>query len=56
MYHTLNDFRVGHAAALDALFTQVLGRLTHAGLVTIHRICQDGLRVPGRRVQQLSSP
>ena len=44
-YHTLNDFRVGHAAALDALFTQVLGRLTHAGLVTIHRICQDGLRV-----------
>jgi transposase len=44
-YHTLNDFRVGHAAALDALFTQVLGRLMHAGLVKIHRISQDGLRV-----------
>jgi len=44
-YHTLNDFRVGHAQALDALFTQVLGRLMHAGLVKIHRVSQDGLRV-----------
>jgi transposase len=44
-YHTLNDFRVGHQEALDKLFTQVLGKLVHAGLVTINRISQDGLRV-----------
>jgi transposase len=44
-YHTLNDFRVEHGAALDALFTATLGRLMHGGLVSIHRISQDGLRV-----------
>lgn len=44
-YHTLNDFRVGHERALDALFTQVIGRLTHAGLVTVVRVAQDGTRV-----------
>jgi transposase len=44
-YHTLNDFRVGHDAALDGLFTQVLGRLMQAGLVQVRRITQDGLRV-----------
>jgi hypothetical protein len=37
--------RVGHQAALDKLFTQVLGKLMHAGLVTVNRISQDGLRV-----------
>lgn len=44
-YHTLNDFRVGHQQALDALFTATLGRLVHAELVTVTRISQDGLRV-----------
>lgn len=44
-YHTLNDFRVGHEKALDALLTQVVGRLTHAGLVTMVQIAQDGTRV-----------
>jgi transposase len=44
-YHTLNDFRVDHAKALDQLFTATLGRLTHAKLVTIDRITQDGTRV-----------
>jgi transposase len=44
-YHTLNDFRVGHKQALDELFTQVLGRLTHAGLVQVTRITQDGTKV-----------
>jgi transposase len=44
-YHTLNDFRVQHAAALDALFTATLGRLLHKDLVKIDRISQDGLRV-----------
>lgn len=44
-YHTLNDFRVGHQAALDKLFTATLGRLVHGGLVSVERISQDGLRV-----------
>jgi transposase len=44
-YHTLNDFRVGHEAALDQLFTATLGRLVHGGLVSVTRISQDGLRV-----------
>jgi len=44
-YHSLNDFRTGHQAALDGLFTATLGRLTHAGLVEVTRITQDGLRV-----------
>ncbi|MGA2443194.1 MAG: transposase, partial [Tepidisphaeraceae bacterium] len=44
-YHTLNDFRVGHRAALDKLFTATLGRLMHAGLVSVTRISQDGMRV-----------
>jgi transposase len=44
-YHSLNDFRVGHQAALDKLFTQVIGKLAHAGLVSVERISQDGLRV-----------
>jgi transposase len=43
-YHTLNDFRVGHEKALDELLTQVVGRLTHAGLVTVVQIAQDGTR------------
>jgi transposase len=44
-YHTLNDFRVGHQAGLDGLFTATLGRLMHARLVTVLRISQDGMRV-----------
>jgi len=44
-YHTLNDFRTDHRAALDELFTQVLARLTHAGAVSVERITQDGTKV-----------
>lgn len=44
-YHTLSDFRVRHGAALDALMTQVLGHLIHAGLVEFEHIAQDGMRV-----------
>ena len=44
-YHTLADFRVDHAAALDGLFTQVLARLHRAGLVELAHVAQDGLRV-----------
>ena len=44
-YHTLSDFRVKHAQALDDLFTQILAVLMHKGLLTLHRVSQDGLRV-----------
>jgi transposase len=44
-YHTLNDFRVGHAEALDELFTQVLATLMHHQVVEVKRISQDGTRV-----------
>jgi transposase len=44
-HHLLSDFRVGFGDALDALFTQVLASLVEQGLVTVHRISQDGTRV-----------
>ena len=44
-HHTLSDFRVGHGAALDELFTQVLASLVEKNLVSVHRISQDGTRV-----------
>ena len=44
-YHTLNDFRVSHADALDALFTSVLTILVAKEVVTVERVAQDGRRV-----------
>jgi len=44
-YHSLSDFRVQHEAALDALMTQVLGRLPHAALIDFDHVAQDGVRV-----------
>ena len=44
-YHTLSDFRSGHGAALDELFTQVLGLLMDQHLITLYRVAQDGTRV-----------
>src|SRR5206468_2685651 len=44
-HHTLSDFRVGHAAALDELMTQVLGVMLRQGLVKLERVAQDGMRV-----------
>lgn len=44
-YHTLSDFRTQHGAAVDALMTEVLGRLAHAGLISLERVAQDGIRV-----------
>jgi transposase len=44
-HHSLSDFRVGHAGALDELFTQVLAALVKQGLVKVRRISQDGTRV-----------
>jgi transposase len=62
-HHTLSDFRVGHAEALDELFTQVLAVLVAQGLVKVRRISQDGTRVRagagagsfrrGQRLEQL---
>jgi transposase len=44
-YHSLSDFRVEHRAALDKLFTQVLGLLSAEGLVTLQRVMHDGTKV-----------
>ena len=44
-HHTLSDFRVGHAAALDDLFTRMIAMLVEQRLVKVYRISQDGMRV-----------
>lgn len=44
-HHLLSDFRVEHADALDALFSQVIATLVKKGLVKVRRISQDGLRL-----------
>lgn len=44
-YHTLDDFRVQHGEALDRMLTEVLGRLSHEGLVEFEHTAQDGIRV-----------
>src|SRR5688572_8209738 len=39
--HTrLSQFRVGHGAALDQLFTDVLGALLHKGLLSLELVAQ----------------
>jgi transposase len=44
-YHTLSDFRVQQGNAWDELITQLVASLLHAGLVTMTRVAQDGMRV-----------
>lgn len=44
-YHTLADFRVEQKAFLDDLLTRSMASLMHAGLVTLDRVAQDGVRV-----------
>ena len=44
-HHTLSDFRVEHAAALDDLFTRTIATLVKKDLVKVKRISQDGTRV-----------
>jgi len=44
-HHMISDFRSEHSEALDNLFTQVLAVLMHRGLVRLHRVAQDGMRV-----------
>jgi transposase len=43
--HTLSDFRVAHEKVLDELLTKSVARLMDAGLVTLRRVAQDGMRV-----------
>ncbi|MBM3302092.1 MAG: IS1182 family transposase, partial [Deltaproteobacteria bacterium] len=44
-YHTLADFRMQHKEALDQLFVEVLGVLSHEGLITLERVMHDGTKV-----------
>jgi transposase len=44
-YHTLSDFRTAHVSFLDELLTQSAATLMHEGLVSLHRVALDGMRV-----------
>ena len=44
-HHTLSDFRVAHRAALDDLFTQLLGVLSAEGLIALGTVAHDGTKV-----------
>src|SRR5689334_3435827 len=44
-HHLLAEFRVGHEAALDALLSDVIGKLMAAGLITLRHVAHDGMRV-----------
>lgn len=44
-HHSLSDFRTAHGAALDELFVEVLGVLSQAGVVSLGRVMQDGMKV-----------
>lgn len=44
-YHTLADFRVTHQQSLEELFVQVMGVLSHQGLITLKRVMHDGTKI-----------
>lgn len=44
-YHTLADFRVGHADLIDRLLIEHLAALAKAGLVDFDGLAQDGVRI-----------
>jgi len=44
-YHLLSDFRSHGSEKWDELLTQIVGTLLAAGLVTMDRVAQDGMRV-----------
>lgn len=44
-YHTLNDFRVQNDDLLDNLLTETVATLCHAGVASLDRVAQDGMRV-----------
>jgi transposase len=43
-HQALSRFRVGHGAALDKLMTDILGALTHAEVLSLRLVAQDGMR------------
>lgn len=43
--HTLSDFRSQNAEAFDRLLTESVAALLSEGLVKLHRVSQDGMRV-----------
>jgi transposase len=44
-HHTLSDFRVDHAEAVQRLFVEVLAVLSYEGLVTLRRVAHDGTKI-----------
>jgi transposase len=44
-HHSLSDLRVNQGAALDELFSQVLGVMHRHELITLERVTQDGTKV-----------
>lgn len=44
-HHSLSDFRVGYAEALDELFAQALGLMSAEGLITLERVMHDGTKI-----------
>ena len=44
-YHTLADFRTQHVELLNQLLTESVASLLSAGLITLNRVAQDGMRV-----------
>jgi transposase len=44
-YHTLSDFRIDHAALLDALLVENVAALAAAGVIDLDTLAQDGIRV-----------
>jgi IS5 family transposase len=44
-YHTLSDFRSAHGEAFDGLLTDSVAVLLAAGVVSLKRVAQDGIRV-----------
>jgi transposase len=44
-YHSLADFRTTQVAALDQLLTDSAATLMHEGLVSLHCVAQDGMKV-----------
>jgi len=44
-YHTLSDFRVGHADLLDRLLAELLAALAEAKLMDLDSLAEDGVRI-----------
>ena len=44
-YHGLSDFRVGHSDLLDRLLVEHAASLSMAGVIDLHEVVQDGVRV-----------